>query len=76
MRVVLATFLLAALMGCATFSKPSGAIVCPTLVLYTPDQEKAVADYLKNQPDSAPVVKFMQDYGNLRAQIRACRDTH
>jgi len=47
--------------------------VCPEPVPYTAEQQNQAADELEALPPGSILPRFMQDYGILRAQVRACQ---
>jgi hypothetical protein len=62
--------LMALVSGCAAgASKP----VCPSLFTYTPEEQARAADELDALPPDSMVATLVEDYGVVRAEIRACR---
>lgn len=68
--------------ACGTVSfdittKTQGLVVdgCPRLKEYTREQQTAVANELELLPRDAMTRVFIADYGGLRDQVRACRET-
>lgn len=47
--------------------------VCPPLRTYGPAQEQSMALAVAQLPPDSPIVEFIDDYGALRAVIRACK---
>lgn len=45
---------------------------CPPLVAYSPEEQARAADSLEALPPGAALRKMIDDYGTLRAMIRAC----
>ncbi|HUO22684.1 MAG TPA: hypothetical protein VMU59_09240 [Caulobacteraceae bacterium] len=60
----------ALLAGCTTL--PVAVAECPAIKTYTPAQDAALADALAALPDGSPLAGAMIDYGQLRAEARAC----
>ena len=49
--------------------------VCPGLVAYSVDAQGRVADAIEHRPRDDPVAGMIEDYGRLRAALRAaCKD--
>ena len=48
---------------------------CPRIKEYTAEQNTAVATELEMLPRDAMTRRYIADYGGLRSQVRACRDT-
>jgi hypothetical protein len=59
------------LSGCAT--APSKLSVCPPVVNYSREFMVKAADELDAIPAGSAIDRMMQDYGTLRAQLRACQ---
>lgn len=59
----------ALLAGCAT--APSSGPFCPELVPYSHAAQRAAAAELDALPPSAMLRRMIDDYGDLRARIRA-----
>lgn len=60
--------LTALLAGCATtISDP----VCPPLAVYPPAVQDRAADELAALPAGAALARLIEDYGELRARLRA-----
>lgn len=50
------------------------ALVCPSIVPYSPSIQQGAAAELKALPSNSIVARMIDDYGELRARIRAaCR---
>ena len=50
------------------------ALVCPSIVPYSPSIQQGAAAELKALPSNSVIARMMGDYGELRARIRAaCR---
>ncbi len=47
------------------------ALVCPSIVPYSPSIQQGAAAELKALPSNSIVARMMEDYGELRAHIRA-----
>jgi hypothetical protein len=47
--------------------------VCPAIVEYSKDEQMRAAKDLDLLPDASPVHRFMGDYKQLRAKLRACQ---
>lgn len=71
MRLLVLLLTLTILLGACvtTSSEPT----CPREKVYTPQFQERLADQLITLPPGSPVVTAMIDYGDLRAQVRACR---
>jgi hypothetical protein len=75
MRVMPIILAALALSGCATTPQPTvQALIgaCPAMKNYTMAQEAAVSASMLKLPDNDPIVGFIEDYGQLRAEVRAC----
>lgn len=60
------------LTGCGTASSERRSLALPPLVDYSTDDQRRAADELASIRSSAPTVaRMVDDYGNLRAAIRA-----
>ena len=66
MRYVLLLCLLV-LAGCGH----NTALVCPSIVPYSQSIQQGAAAELKALPSNSIVARMMEDYGELRAHIRA-----
>lgn len=71
MRVLLIILALA-LAGCAHADRSVPVVVCAKVKVYTPEEQKAAAEALRALPEGNPLARFMTDYGQLRAELRAC----
>jgi len=65
--------------GCALFGIPPVELisVCPTIAEYTiEEQQKTKTEYdrLKKAGANPHIIMLVDDYGKLRAKIRACKD--
>jgi len=59
------------LSGCGTAI--SDGPFCPTLVPYSVEFQRRAAEELERLPIDSPLVRLIEDYGELRARIRgAC----
>jgi len=58
--------------GCARVVSDAPSVVCPVLADYSIAQQIRAADELKALPADAELRTFMADYGELRAEARAC----
>jgi len=47
------------------------SLVCPSIVPYSPSVQKEAATELKALPSNSIVARMIEDYGELRARIRA-----
>lgn len=66
--------LLLLLGGCASMTTQIPITVsCPAIRLYTPAEEKALAQELRQTPKDSLTRRFITDYGELRSQTRACQ---
>ena len=64
------------LTGCATglFKAASDEVAtCPALKSYTRPQMEAAMAELATIPEDSQITAMMNDYGDLRAQVRACQ---
>jgi len=68
MVLVAATTLLS---GCGP--APSKISVCPPVTNYSREFLAKAADDLDTLPPDSALDRMMQDYGTLRAQLRACQ---
>lgn len=76
-RHILVLLAVSLVMGCAaTGTPPPGPSVrCPAIRQYTLTEEQAVAQELKKLPSDSSVKRFIDDYGELRVQVRACQNS-
>ena len=58
------------LAACATNTPVA---VCPAIVPYSETDQTRAADELDGLPDGAVLRRFIADYGELRAKLRACQ---
>lgn len=49
-------------------------VSCPAIHQYTPAEEKALAQELRQTPKDSLTRRFITDYGELRGQTRACKE--
>lgn len=64
----------APIQGCVTAPSEPTRLALPPLVSYSPEQQRKAADELAAIRPQAPTVgRMIDDYGNLRAAIRAAR---
>lgn len=77
MRRHILVLLAVSLYGCAATGTPppSPGVRCPAIRQYTLTEEQAVAQELKKLPSDSSVKRFIDDYGELRVQVRACQST-
>lgn len=68
--VILGVF---AVTGCATQTEAPLVHVCPSLVSYSPDFERAATVQLATLPPDSPIAQMVSDYGALRAAVRICK---
>jgi len=47
------------------------ALVCPSIIPYSPSIQQGAAVELKTLPSNSIVARMIEDYGELRARIRA-----
>lgn len=66
LRIIAATALLT---GCAT--AVSDGPVCPALAQYPPEVQRQAATEINALPPDAALVRMIEDYGELRARLRA-----
>lgn len=71
-RLVALVILPVWLAGCET-APSSKAPACPREKVYSKEFLTRLADQFETLPAGSPVVTAMIDYGDLRAQARACR---
>jgi hypothetical protein len=65
---------LAGCAGRAGVLPPRVVTVCPKLVQYDPDTQREVLMWLRAERNNQPsVARFIDDYGGLRNQVRACQ---
>lgn len=61
--------------GCATMPPPVITFSsCPAIKLYTEQEEQAVEQAKQQLPKNSPINGFISDYGQLRAEARACQN--
>jgi len=61
------------LTSCGTDASRSVTVVCPMIVEYTPAFQMRAADEVQKLPEGSAVLTLVEDYGQLRDRIRACR---
>ena len=59
------------LTSCATGS--SEIVVCPPIIEYTEAFQMEAAEELAGLPSDSAVLVLVQDYGQLRDRVRACK---
>lgn len=69
------------LAGCATDSPPAPAtapitVVCPSLRVWTKDQQAALATALDPIPETSPIWSAIRDWTVLRTQAVACKSSN
>lgn len=52
---------------------PAPVVTCPAIVEYTGEEQAQASKDLDLLPDDSPVHRFMGDYKQLRAKLRACQ---
>ena len=74
-RLALLAIVLASLAGCATGGSNSSGNACALLPLrtYPAAEQHQVADEIDTAPASAAWPTWIEDYGALRAAVRACK---
>lgn len=77
MRTLLAPVLAMTLTAaCAPGASRTPLPVCPQVVEYSAADQARAADELQRLPASGVVrSRFMPDYGRMRAEVRACRQS-
>lgn len=68
-NILLVSFLL--LCSC---TDSSVKVICPSLVTYTNTQQKDLYTDIKNNKISSNGIEWLEDYINLRDQVRACKN--
>lgn len=61
------------LYGVLTACSTTPVAVCPAIVPYSLEQQTKAAQELESLPRPSMLERFMQDYGELRARLRACK---
>lgn len=66
---------IAALSSAALLAACTGSpvAVCPAPVVYTPEEQKAASDELRAIQEPCMLCRFMVDYAQERARLRACQ---
>ena len=61
------------LTACATGSSDlRWAVVCPSVVEYSREEQRRVADEVEGLPEGSAIVEWLADYAVLRAQVHEC----
>lgn len=46
--------------------------ICPSIITYSNEQQKALSNELKSLPSNSNISQFLRDYSSLREQVRQC----
>lgn len=69
MKAVLCAAAVSLLAGCQTVPVP----VCPSIVEYTPETQRAALAELQRLGKHSTLGRFMVDYKQIRDKLRSCR---
>ncbi|QDL92560.1 hypothetical protein FDP22_12665 [Paroceanicella profunda] len=65
--------LLGATVLMSSCGKSGSEPVCPSLVPYSPEVQEQALRELRGLPPGSVLPRFLDDYGVMRAEVRACR---